>query len=259
MLTAAQIKFKLSVAGGLHSGAGRSQTGTFRRSDGDSAAIKRCFTVDHPGCRGFNDPQQSGGCGMAGDADVIVVGGRTRGPRRRNRDRRRRQDASSWSIRKANRASAARPSGRSADCFWSIHPNSAGSASRTVTIWRCRTGWDRRASTATRMLWPRRWAEAYVAFAAGEKRGWLRAMGHRIFPAGRLGRARRLRCDGPRQFGAAVSRHLGHRPRRGRAVRAAGARSGGQRAADVQIPPPRRCAVDHQRHRRRRQRFDPRA
>jgi predicted oxidoreductase len=31
-------------------------------------------------------------------------------------------------------------------------------------------------------LWPRRWAEAYLAFAAGEKRGWLRAMGHRIFP-----------------------------------------------------------------------------
>jgi predicted oxidoreductase len=31
-------------------------------------------------------------------------------------------------------------------------------------------------------LWPRRWAEAYVAFAAGEKREWLRAMGHRIFP-----------------------------------------------------------------------------
>jgi predicted oxidoreductase len=30
--------------------------------------------------------------------------------------------------------------------------------------------------------WPRKWAEAYVAFAAGEKRGWLRAMGHRIFP-----------------------------------------------------------------------------
>jgi predicted oxidoreductase len=30
--------------------------------------------------------------------------------------------------------------------------------------------------------WPRRWAEAYVAFAAGEKRDWLRSMGHRIFP-----------------------------------------------------------------------------
>lgn len=31
-------------------------------------------------------------------------------------------------------------------------------------------------------LWPRRWAEAYVDFAAGEKRSWLRAMGHRTFP-----------------------------------------------------------------------------
>jgi uncharacterized protein len=31
-------------------------------------------------------------------------------------------------------------------------------------------------------VWPRRWAEAYVAFAVGEKRDWLRAMGHRIFP-----------------------------------------------------------------------------
>lgn len=31
-------------------------------------------------------------------------------------------------------------------------------------------------------LWPRRWAEAYVGFAAGEKRDWLRAMGHRVFP-----------------------------------------------------------------------------
>src|SRR6476469_799812 len=31
-------------------------------------------------------------------------------------------------------------------------------------------------------LWPQRWAEAYVDFAAGEKRAWLRAMGHRIFP-----------------------------------------------------------------------------
>ncbi|HEU5038186.1 MAG TPA: FAD-binding dehydrogenase [Nocardioides sp.] len=30
--------------------------------------------------------------------------------------------------------------------------------------------------------WPRRWAEAYVDFAAGEKRAWLRAMGLRVFP-----------------------------------------------------------------------------
>jgi predicted oxidoreductase len=30
--------------------------------------------------------------------------------------------------------------------------------------------------------WPRRWAEAYVDFAAGEKRAWLHAMGLRVFP-----------------------------------------------------------------------------
>src|ERR1700751_2746996 len=30
--------------------------------------------------------------------------------------------------------------------------------------------------------WPKQWAESYVDFAATEKRGWLRAMGHRIFP-----------------------------------------------------------------------------
>lgn len=30
--------------------------------------------------------------------------------------------------------------------------------------------------------WPRRWAEAYVAFAAGEKRPWLHAQGLRTFP-----------------------------------------------------------------------------
>jgi len=30
--------------------------------------------------------------------------------------------------------------------------------------------------------WPRRWAEAYVEFAAGEKRAWLHGMGVRFFP-----------------------------------------------------------------------------
>ena len=30
--------------------------------------------------------------------------------------------------------------------------------------------------------WPRQWAEAYVAFAAGEKRAWLRERGLRFFP-----------------------------------------------------------------------------
>jgi uncharacterized protein len=30
--------------------------------------------------------------------------------------------------------------------------------------------------------WPRQWAHAYLDFAAGEKRSWLHAMGHRFFP-----------------------------------------------------------------------------
>jgi predicted oxidoreductase len=30
--------------------------------------------------------------------------------------------------------------------------------------------------------WPGLWARAYVEFAAGEKRSWLRSMGHRLFP-----------------------------------------------------------------------------
>ena len=31
-------------------------------------------------------------------------------------------------------------------------------------------------------VWPRRWAESYLAWAAGEKRAWLRAQGMRFFP-----------------------------------------------------------------------------
>jgi len=43
--------------------------------------------------------------------------------------------------------------------------------------WQGTAGFDREED-----VWPRRWAEAYVAFAAGEKRSWLRQMGHRLFP-----------------------------------------------------------------------------
>jgi predicted oxidoreductase len=42
--------------------------------------------------------------------------------------------------------------------------------------WMGTAGFDREED-----LWPRKWAEAYVGFAAGDKRDWLRAMGHRIF------------------------------------------------------------------------------
>src|SRR6478672_10130383 len=31
-------------------------------------------------------------------------------------------------------------------------------------------------------FWPRRWAEAFLHFAAGEERAWLHEQGHRIFP-----------------------------------------------------------------------------
>src|ERR1700734_3113891 len=33
-------------------------------------------------------------------------------------------------------------------------------------------------------LWPRRWAEAYLAFASGEKYSWLREQGLGFFPVG---------------------------------------------------------------------------
>ena len=66
-------------------------------------------------------------------------------------------------------------------------------------------------------------------------------------PGRRLGRARRLRCDGPRQFGAAVSCHLGHRSRHCRTLRTSRARGGNERPADIQISASRRWTVDHQR------------
>ncbi len=43
--------------------------------------------------------------------------------------------------------------------------------------WMGTAGFDREED-----VWPRRWAEAYVAFAAGEKRSWLQAQGIRFFP-----------------------------------------------------------------------------
>ncbi len=43
--------------------------------------------------------------------------------------------------------------------------------------WMGTAGFDR-----SEDAWPRRWAEAYLAFAAGEKRSWLHAQGVRFFP-----------------------------------------------------------------------------
>jgi predicted oxidoreductase len=57
--------------------------------------------------------------------------------------------------------------------------------------WQAAAGFDREEDN-----WPRKWAEAYVGFAAGEKRSWLRQMGHRIFPV--VGWAERARNSVPR-------------------------------------------------------------
>lgn len=46
-----------------------------------------------------------------------------------------------------------------------------------LSDWMGTAGFDRAED-----LWPRRWAEAYVDFAAGEKRSWLHAQGMRFFP-----------------------------------------------------------------------------
>ncbi|MGC4769706.1 FAD-binding dehydrogenase [Micromonospora sp. DT44] len=43
--------------------------------------------------------------------------------------------------------------------------------------WQGSAGFDRPEDA-----WPRRWAEAYVNFAAGEKRAWLRGLGVKMFP-----------------------------------------------------------------------------
>ena len=48
---------------------------------------------------------------------------------------------------------------------------------RALTDWMTTAGFDRPQDE-----WPRKWAEAYVAFAAGEKRSWLRSQGIRFFP-----------------------------------------------------------------------------
>jgi uncharacterized protein len=44
--------------------------------------------------------------------------------------------------------------------------------------WMTTAGFDRPTD-----YWPRLWAEAYLTFATGEKRSWLRALGMRFFPA----------------------------------------------------------------------------
>jgi predicted oxidoreductase len=51
------------------------------------------------------------------------------------------------------------------------------SAELALQDWLGSAGFDREEDA-----WPRRWAEAYVEFAAGEKRSWLRSQGVRLLP-----------------------------------------------------------------------------
>jgi predicted oxidoreductase len=64
--------------------------------------------------------------------------------------------------------------------------------------WMATAGFDRQEDH-----WPRKWAEAYLAFAAGEKRSWLHAQGVRFFPV--VGWAER-RSDRPIGPGNSVPR-----------------------------------------------------
>ena len=84
--------------------------------------------------------------------------------------------------------------------------------------------------------------------------------GVRLFPV--VGWAERggYLADGPRQLGAALPHHLGHRTRRGRAVRAPRARGGvDARAGRAALPPSGRRADRHRRRGRRRARHGARA
>jgi predicted oxidoreductase len=63
------------------------------------------------------------------------------------------------------------------------------SLERAFGDWMRTAGFDRDVDA-----WPRRWAQSYVEFAAGEKRSWLRQLGLRFFPI--VGWAERGGYDG---------------------------------------------------------------
>ena len=169
------------------------------------------------------------------------------------------------STRSPRRTSAARPSGRSAACSWSTRPEQRrmgirdSARARLAGLARQRGLRPRIDDPAGEDYWARRWAQAYVDFAAGEKRSWLHGMGVRLLPARRLGRARRLPGRRARQLGAALPRHVGHRARRGRAVRAAGPGGGGCGPGRAAVPAPGGRADRHRRDGGRRARRGPRA
>src|SRR3984893_11234959 len=148
---------------------------------GAAAAQRRPFAVDRGKRRGLHEPLKAGRSAMVGDADVIVVGGGLAG-----------LVAATEIADTGKRVIVVDQEGEQSlggQAFWSFgglflvdSPEQRRLGikdSFELALQECMgsPGFDRDED-----LWPRRWAEAYVAFAAGEKRDWLRAMGHRIFP-----------------------------------------------------------------------------
>jgi hypothetical protein len=123
--------------------------------------------------------------------------------------------------------------------------------------WLGTAGFDRGVDDpAGQDYWAYKWAQAYVAFAAGEKRSWLAGLGVQWFPI--VGWAGRRPGGRARQLGAPLPRHLGHRAGRHGAVREEGAGRRRGRKGDLQVPAPGRRDRPHRRGRHRRTRLDPR-
>ena len=107
--------------------------------------------------------------------------------------------------------------------------------------------------------WPRQWAEAYVHFAAGEKRAWLKERGHGLFPV--VGWAERGGGLAGGHGNSVPRFHITWGTGPGlvapfeKIVRAGPRR----RARAARVPPPGRPAAGHRRHRHRRQRSGARA
>src|ERR1700736_6016941 len=142
---------------------------------------KQPFAVDR-GKRRRLQSQSTGIIRMAGDADVIVVGGGLAG-----------LVAATEVADAGKRVIVVDQEGEQSlggQAFWSFgglflvdSPEQRrlgikDSYDLALQDWMGTAGFDRDED-----LWPRRWAEAYIAFAAGEKRAWLHARGVRWFPA----------------------------------------------------------------------------
>jgi predicted oxidoreductase len=139
------------------------------------------FTLTSVPARRFTHETKTGELTMGGDADVIVVGAGLAG-----------LVAATEIADRGRRVIVLDQEGEQnlgGQAFWSFgglflvdSPEQRrlgikDSYELAVQDWHGAAGFDRDDDH-----WPRRWAEAYVGFAAGEKRNWLRAMGHRIFP-----------------------------------------------------------------------------